>query len=65
MPRAITTAGRTRATKSVLVRGELAAILAHGAGKKKPDRGGLAVAEQIEVVAGARNHRQFPVCVAV
>ena len=47
------------------VRGDLAAILAFGEGRKNPGHVDRDSAEQIKVVAGARNHREFPICVPV
>jgi hypothetical protein len=49
----------------VEVRGELAAILALGDGRRNPGTTDQDSVEQIKMVAGARNHREFPICVVV
>jgi hypothetical protein len=50
----------------VELKGELAGILALAADSKKPgDLSATGLAEQIKMVAGTRNHRQFIACVQI
>jgi hypothetical protein len=48
------------------LKGELAGILALAADSKKPgDLSAAGLAEQIKMVAGTRNHRQFIACIQI